>query len=171
MSNDKVTMSARTTKLDRLDHKILAALQREGRITKTQLSAEVGLSATRCWERMKALERAGIIRGYHADIDLRRLARLSLFQVHVRLFDTTSAKCRQFEQLIARFDDIISCHAVLGTIDYVMLVAAPDVETFQITMDELCDSNVIRFDFVTFPVSRHIKSVEKTSIMELIKSA
>jgi len=164
-------MSARTTKLDRLDYKILAALQREGRITKTQLSAEVGLSATCCWERMQALERAGIIRGYHADIDLRRLARLSLFQVHVRLFDTTSAKCRQFEHRIARFDDIVSCHAVLGTIDYVMLVAAPDVETFQNTMDELCDSEVIRLDFVTFPVSRHIKSVEGTSIIELIKSA
>lgn len=162
-------MTGESIKLDRLDHKILAALQREGRMTKTRLSDEVGLSATRCWERMRVLERAGIIRGYHADINLRKLARLSLFQVHVRLFDTTSAKCQQFEQLVRRYDEVVSCHSVLGSIDYIMLVAAPDVETFQNTMDDMCDSDVIRFDFVTYPVSRQVKSIENTSLLSLIK--
>ena len=56
--------------LDAIDLKILAALQREGRITKTALAEQVGLSPPPCWERLKRLEKAGLIKGYHAEIDL-----------------------------------------------------------------------------------------------------
>src|SRR5579883_798495 len=61
-------------RVDSIDLKILAILQREGRITKLALAGKAGLSPTPCWERLKRLERAGLIAGYHARIELRRLA-------------------------------------------------------------------------------------------------
>ncbi|HKU17177.1 MAG TPA: Lrp/AsnC family transcriptional regulator [Steroidobacteraceae bacterium] len=155
-------------KLDRLDLKILAALNRNARMTKTQMSDEVGLSATRCTERMQRLERASIIRGYHADIDLRLLARLSFFIVQVSLFDTTPARMRQFEQLVARVDVVISCQAVLGTVDYVMVVVASSTESFQTIMDDISQREGVKFEYVTFPVARHVKSAHGISLLSLL---
>jgi len=158
-------------KIDLIDKKILSVLHREGRITKTKMSDHVGLSATRCWERMQALEKAGIIRGYHADVDLRRLARLSLFQVHVRLFDTSPAKARQFEHFISRVDEVISCQAVLGSVDYILMVVASDVESFQATMDEISIRDTSKFDFVTYPIAKNVKSPQSVSLLALMDLA
>jgi Lrp/AsnC family transcriptional regulator of ectoine degradation len=157
-------------KLDRLDQKILSALHRNARISKTEMSDEVGLSATRCAERMHKLEKASIIQGYHADVDLRLLARLSFFHVHVRLFDTTPPKMKQFEQCIVPVHEIIACQAVLGSIDYVLTVVAPNTEAFQAVMDGLSSRENIRFDFTTFPVSKNIKSPQAISLLSLIES-
>ncbi|WP_327754559.1 Lrp/AsnC family transcriptional regulator (plasmid) [Sphingobium sp. SJ10-10] len=155
-------------KLDMLDKKILGVLYREGRITKLKMSEEVGLSATRCWERMQLLEKAGIIRGYHADIDLRRLAKLSTFQVQVKLSDTSPAKARQFEQLIREVDQITTCQAVLGDVDYLMTVVAPDVESFQAIMDSISEVHGVRFQFVTYPISKVIKLPHSVSFLDMI---
>ena len=69
--------------LDHLDIKILTALHLDGRMTKSQLSAEVFLSASPCWERMKKLEKMGVIKGYHAAIDLKALANFSYSRVEI----------------------------------------------------------------------------------------
>lgn len=156
-------------KLDKLDQRILATLYRNARVSKTQMSDEVGLSATRCAERMQRLEKASIIRGYHADIDLRLLARLTLFHVHVRLFDTTPTKMRLFEQLILRRDEVIVCQAVLGSVDYFMTVVAPDTETFQSIMDHVSSEESIKFDFTTIPVTKSIKMPYMVPLMSLIE--
>jgi Lrp/AsnC family transcriptional regulator of ectoine degradation len=153
--------------IDRLDKKILNVLHRNGRITKSDLSQEVGLSSTRCSARMDRLEKSLLIRGYHADIDLRLLARLSFFHVQVRLFETTPVRMRQFEQLVARTDVIISCQAVLGTVDYQLIVIAPSTEAFQAIMDDIAQREV-RFEFVTFPVSKHIKHPHNVALSSLI---
>lgn len=166
-----MAQGAARPKLDKLDLKILASLYGSARITKTQMSDDIGLSATRCSERMERLERAKIIRGYYADIDLRRLAKLSLFQVQVRLSDTTPAKARQFEQFVGRVDEILSCQAVLGSVDYVMTVVAPDTETFQATMDEISARETIKFEFVTFPISKNVKSPHAVPLQALIEIA
>jgi Lrp/AsnC family transcriptional regulator of ectoine degradation len=71
--------------LDPLDLKILAALQREGRITKLRLSELVNLSPSACFERVKRLESAGYIRGYHAELDIGRIVRTSIVLVEIRL--------------------------------------------------------------------------------------
>jgi Lrp/AsnC family transcriptional regulator of ectoine degradation len=159
------------SKLDRLDRKILASLHRDGRITKSRMSEEVGLSATRCCERMQKLERSGVIRGYHADIDLRRLARLSLYQVQVSLTNPSSANAQQFERMVARIDEIISCQAVLGTVDYLMVVAAPDTETYHRIMEEVSSRETLAFDYITYPVTKTVKSVSSVSLLALIALA
>lgn len=158
-------------KLDKLDQRILAALFRNARITKSQMSDEVGLSATRCAERMQRLEKASIIRGYHADIDLRLLVRLSFFHVQVRLFDTTPPKMKQFEQYVGTVDAIIACQAVLGSVDYVLTVVAPNTEEFQSIMDYLSSRDGVKFDFTTFPVAKNIKVPYEVSLLSLIESS
>jgi Lrp/AsnC family transcriptional regulator of ectoine degradation len=161
-------MAARP-KLDRLDQKILASLYRNARITKTEMGDEIGLSPTRCAERMQRLERAKIIRGYYADIDLRKLAKLSLFQVQVRLADTSPAKAQQFEHFIARIDEVLSCQAVLGSVDYFLTVVAPDIESFQSNMDEISSREMCKFEFVTFPVSKNVKGPHTVPLLSLIE--
>jgi Lrp/AsnC family transcriptional regulator of ectoine degradation len=160
-----------TAKLDQLDKRILAALHREGRITKVRMSEVIGLSATRCCERMQDLEKTGIIRGYHADIDLRKLARLSVFQVHVRLLNRAHAEMRQFERFVAGVDEIIACQAVLGSVDYVMQVVATDVESFQLIMDELSAQENLEFEFVTFPVVKSVKGAHSVSLLSILDLA
>ena len=158
-------------KFDRLDQKILAALQRNARISKTQMSNEVGLSATRCAERMQRLEKSQIIRGYHADLDLRLLAHLSYYIAQVRLFETTPPKMKQFEQAILGIDEIIACEAVLGSVDYILTVVAPNTEAFQSIMDNLSVKESVRFDFTTFPVAKHVKFAHSLPLTSLLEEA
>src|SRR5580698_10266532 len=105
--------------VDRICLNILAALFSHARISKVQMSAQVGVSASRCYERMRHLEQVGIIRGYHADIDLTRLTSCMQFYVEVKIPSTHS---KQFEKAALQTAEIISCHAVLGHTDYVVVV-------------------------------------------------
>jgi Lrp/AsnC family transcriptional regulator of ectoine degradation len=168
MNQEQIMSRFERPKLDRLDLKIMDTLYREGRITKTEMSQEVGLSATRCWERMRKLETAGIIRGYHADIDLRRLLHLSLYQVQAKLANGSPTSLRQFEHFIMRIDEVISCQAVLGSVDYLMTVVAPDTETFLVIMDEILESSLNKFEFTTFPISKTVKSRHTVPLMSLM---
>ena len=145
----------RLSSIDRIDLNILAALSGRARISKVQMSAEVGVSASRCYERMRHLEQAEIIRGYHADIDLTRLTSCMQFLVEVKVSSTHS---KQFEKVVLQTAEVISCQAVLGHTDYIIVVVAASVEKYQLVMDKLRASADSEFDFVTFPVSKTIKS-------------
>ncbi len=148
----------RSSALDALDYKILAALHRDGRMSKTKMSVEVGLSATRCWERMRRLEQEGFIRGYHADIDMKRLAGLTYFVVQVRLLGSSVARARQFERLVANVNEIVGCQAVLGTVDYFLTIAADGVDSYQRIIEDLSNQDAVKFEFVTFPISKTLKT-------------
>jgi Lrp/AsnC family transcriptional regulator of ectoine degradation len=162
----------RRSKPDAIDQKILGLLHRDGRISKIDMSRKVALSATRCWERMRRMEKEGIIRGYHADIDLGRLANLSLFVVMVRLMEGTShyARSVHFERLVASVDVVISCQALLGTYDYLMVVAASGIESFNAIMEKLSTTENVFFEFVTFPVSKVIKTQNSVRLGALLDS-
>jgi Lrp/AsnC family transcriptional regulator, regulator of ectoine-degradation genes len=158
----------RRSKPDALDLRILAALHREGRISKTKLSAEVGLSATRCWERMRRMEDEGIIEGYHANISLRRLADLSLFLVQIKLQDGSVSGGRRFERAVQSVDEIICCDDVLGTTDYYIIVAASGVEAYQEVIERLSAQDSVKFDYITFPIARSVKSKYSVSLGTLL---
>jgi Lrp/AsnC family transcriptional regulator, regulator of ectoine-degradation genes len=132
------------------------------------MGVEVGLSATRCWERMQRLEKENVIRGYHADIDLKRLAGLSLFLVQVRLADSSVARARQFERLVAHVDQIIGCQAVLGTVDYFLTIAASGVDAYQQIIEGLANQDMVKFEFVTFPISKTIKAPAAVALPALL---
>lgn len=155
-------------RIDRIDLSILTALFSQARISKVQMSEAVGLSASRCYERMQRLEQAEIIRGYHADIDIARLASCLQFQVQVRLLNFTSARARQFEKALLKIPEIVSCHSVLGHVDYVMTVVAATVERYQDVLAELRNQSENDFDFVTFPVSKAIKSHSHGDLKQIV---
>lgn len=160
-------MNGRSKQLDRIDKRILDALSHDGRMTKVLMSEVVGLSATRCWERVRKMEKAGIIRGYHADIDLRTLAGLMLYQAHVRLANSTSTKAQLFERHVKDMDFILSCHATLGSFDYEILVAARDTFQFNAVMDQILKESGVDFEFTTSSIYKTVKPMHSSSIVTL----
>lgn len=150
--------SSRHSSLDHIDLNILGMLYRNARVSKVQMSAEVGVSASRCHERMQRLEQSGIIRGYHADVDLARLASSLQFLVEIKLVDDMAARSRQFEKAVLKMPEVVSCRSVLGHIDYVIVVVAASIERYGEVIAELRAQAGGEFSFVTFPISRVIKA-------------
>src|ERR1700685_1328789 len=105
---------SRLNGVDRIGLNILAALFSHARISKVQMSAQVGVSASRCYERMQQLEKAKIIRGYHADIDIARLASCMQFLVQIKLLTYSGVNCKRFEKAVLKAAEIVSCQSVLG---------------------------------------------------------
>lgn len=146
-----------SVKLDRFDLRILAELQRDGRITKLALAERVGLSPTPCWTRLARLERAGIITGYHARIALRRVAPVTLIFVEVTLGAHRQADFERFERAVARVPEFVSCWAVGGGIDYLVKAVVRDIDSYQRLIDGLlqCDTDIDRY--FTYVVTHTVK--------------
>lgn len=151
-------------KLDRTDLRILAVLQREGRITKLELARRVHLSPTPCWERLHRLEQAGIIRGYHADVSLAALGPHATAITEVTLASHTRDDFERFEAAVRAVPEIVGCWATGGGIDYVLRVVTRDVERYQRLMERLLadDIGIDRYFsyFVTKPVKESGVPVE-----------
>ncbi|MBU4531301.1 MAG: Lrp/AsnC family transcriptional regulator [Hoeflea sp.] len=144
-------------KLDDRDIKILAILSREGRISKSDLAKRVNLSATPCWERLSRLEKAGIISGYHADIELRHVApQVSVF-VMAELDNHRAATFQAFEAAIASYDEILSCWALGGGFDYLMHVVTRDIDSYQRLIDDLLSRRAGLARYFTYIVTKPVK--------------
>lgn len=140
--------------IDLLDIKILSALNLDGRMTKSQLSAEVFLSASPCWERMKKLEKIGIIKGYHAAIDLKALAGISYCRVEINIRQFTLAKGLIFEKFIRAMPEIVECEAIFGDVDYILEILSVDIEDYQQTIENIHLNSAVNFSHKTFPVAK-----------------
>lgn len=146
-------------RLDDRDIAILAILSREGRIAKTDLAARVSLSPTPCWERMKRLEKAGLIRAYRAEIDLAALGPHVQVFVTVELDSHKAESFQLFERVVARIDQIVGCWAIGGGYDYLMQVIATDVAAFQETMDGLLESRAGVRRYFSYVVTKPVKEL------------
>ena len=116
--------------LDRIDRKILTILQREARISMTDLAREVGLSATPVWRRVKELEERGVIRGQVVLVDREKVGLSILVLAHVSLVRHSEGAVEQLERLVATRREIIECHAITGEADYVLKVVAADMKAY-----------------------------------------
>ncbi|MBZ0124150.1 MAG: Lrp/AsnC family transcriptional regulator, partial [Roseovarius sp.] len=112
----------KSTALDAADIRILSALQRHGQLSKSRLAELVGLSATPCWARFARLKRAGLIRGYRADLDLSKIADVSKVVVTVSLKSHRKVDFDRFEEYINSLHEVTDCIATGGGMDYVMTV-------------------------------------------------
>ena len=120
-----------TVKIDRIDRKILGLLAAQGRLTMQELGDAVGLSASPCARRVKRLEEAGVIAGYRAVLDERRLgAAVSVF-VSVKLDKQVEDALRQFEAAVRTFPEVADCWLMTGSRDYLMRVATADLAAFE----------------------------------------
>ena len=119
------------TKLDATDWRILAELQKDGRITNVKLATRVGLSALPCLRRVRELERCGVIAGYHAAFNLPRLGYHLTAFAYVKLESQSEADLSAFEGRVREWDIVREADMLSGDIDYLLKCVAPDVVTFQ----------------------------------------
>jgi Lrp/AsnC family leucine-responsive transcriptional regulator len=118
------------SELDATDRRILTVLQKEGRITNAELSDRVHLSPSACHRRVERLETDGFIAGYVALLDARRLGRPTTVFVEITLQGQADELLDAFERAVARIPDILECHLMAGTADYLLKIMAEDTEDF-----------------------------------------
>ena len=116
--------------LDRTDLRLLAALQDDARLTVAQLAEKVSLSASPCWRRVKRLEEAGYIEGYHAHLSASRLGHGITAFVSVVMGSHTREVARAFEARLQDIPEIIACHNVSGQYDFLLEVVAADLAAY-----------------------------------------
>jgi len=143
--------------LDRQESEILRVLQADGRLSNVQLASRVGMSESPCLRRVRGLEEAGVIRGYGARLDRRRLGLDILAFVQVSIDQREDSGADSFLAAVEREPQVIECYAMSGGDDYLLKVAARD-------MDEIADLTMRRI--LRWPGVQHVSS---NFVMEELK--
>ncbi|MCG8640753.1 MAG: Lrp/AsnC family transcriptional regulator [Desulfobacterales bacterium] len=118
-------------KIDKTDHALLTTLQEEGRTTNAKLAESVNLSETPTWRRLKRLEEAGFIEGYHAVLNKKLLGFGIYAFVQIFSENHTDDSLEQFEKDIQKIPEILCCHNITGDADYILQVVAKDLEAYE----------------------------------------
>lgn len=116
--------------LDATDRRILAALQKDARITNAELSERVNLSPSACYRRVQRLEEDGLIAAYVALLDARKMGKPTTVFVEITLNSQAEDLLDAFEREVARVPDILECHLMAGSADYLLKIMAEDTEDF-----------------------------------------
>ena len=145
-------------KLDDRDIAILRVLSSEGRITKAALAERIGLSPTPCWDRLRKLEKAGLIARYRAEINLKKLGPHVTVFVAAELTDHTAARFRAFEEAVKRIDEVVACWALGGGFDYLMQIVTRDIDSYQRLIDHMLDSRIGLARYFTYVVTKPVKA-------------
>jgi DNA-binding Lrp family transcriptional regulator len=136
-------------KLDRIDLRILRELQKDGRITNVDLAAHVGISAPPCLRRVRALEEAGFIRGYHADVASDKLGFGITVFTFVSLTNHTETDLWNFAKLVDSWPQVRESYMMTGDADFIIKIVAEDWEAFQ---------RFLTHDLASAPNVSHVKS-------------
>jgi Lrp/AsnC family leucine-responsive transcriptional regulator len=115
---------------DATDRRLLSVLQQSGRITNAELAEAVNLSASACHRRVQRLESEGIIARYVAILDARRMGRPTTVFVEITLQSQADEVLEAFERAVARVPDLLECHLMAGTADYLLKLLARDTDDF-----------------------------------------
>ena len=166
----KQQTSAGALALDRIDVRILATLQREGRISKSALAARVNLSPSACLDRISRLERNKIIASYHAHIDLKALFEFQTFFMTLTLRSHRAGDFAAFEAYVRKVSEITECYALGGGIDYVMKIVCQNVDCYQALVDRLLDAQLGVDRYFTYIVTKGIKTAPQPPVDMLAAS-
>lgn len=118
------------TLLDATDRQLLEALQQDARTTVAELAQRVSLSASPCWRRVRQLEQAGVIEGYHAHLSRQKLGYGVTGFVHLQMANHMPDVMSAFEREVVALPQVLSCHNLSGHYDYLIEAIAPDLESF-----------------------------------------
>jgi DNA-binding Lrp family transcriptional regulator len=121
----------RRARLDRVDRRILHALQEDGRMTNVELARRAEISAPPCLRRVRALEEGGYIRGYHADINAEALGYGVTVFAQVGLSSQAETDLRAFEALMQSWPEVRECHMLAGETDFLLRIVAVDWDAYQ----------------------------------------
>jgi len=145
--------------LDKFDLHILQELQNDGRLSNTELASRVGLSTAPCWRRVRALEEAGFIKGYHAELDRQKLGLGVLAFVRLDAERNTGDSTRALEDAIRQLPEVVSCHYISGTGTFELQVVTRDLESF---------SRLAREHLINLP---HIKDLHTSFSLGEVKAS
>ncbi len=120
-----------TTELDQFDRAVLAALVADARISIADLAPRVGLSSTACARRLKALEEHGVITGYRAALDHRRLGFAATVLIQISLDSQREEAFEAFERAVANCASVVRCYLMSGSDDYHLVVLCRDIADFE----------------------------------------
>ncbi|MFB9887442.1 Lrp/AsnC family transcriptional regulator [Balneatrix alpica] len=125
--------SSKITKLNRQDQRILAVLQQQGRISNQELAEQVQLSPSPCLRRVKRLEDEGIIEGYRALLNAKKLGLSLMAFIQISMDRHTPERFAAFESRIAQYPEVLECHLITGqSADYLLKVLVTDMEAYQV---------------------------------------
>lgn len=144
-------------RLDDIDRKILAELQADGRMTNVELANRVKITAPPCLRRVRVLENAGYIKAYHAELDAQALGYEVSAYAFVGLASQAEQDLRAFEQQVASWPQVRSCHMLSGEVDFVLLCVAKNVPELQ--------------EFITRDLTsaRNVASVRTALVIRIVK--
>ncbi len=143
--------------LDRLDHSIINELQKNGRITVTELASRVGLSKTPCQVRMRRLEEQGYIMGYTALINQTKLGLSHIAFAQVTLSDTSSKSLTAFNDAVGNIPAVEQCHMIAGSFDYLLKVRTRDMAEYRTVLGEQISALPHVLQSSTFVVMENVK--------------
>jgi DNA-binding Lrp family transcriptional regulator len=123
--------------LDRFDLRLLAALQEQGRLTNQELAERIGLSASQCSRRRAALEMAGVIRGYRAELAADALGFPLIVFIQVTLATHSGDNAQKFRHLVADLDEVQEAHAVTGDNDYLLKAVLADLRALSVLINDV----------------------------------
>lgn len=139
-------------KLDRIDVKILNALQTDGRMTNVELSEMVNLSPSPCLLRVKKLQAEGYIQGYSARINMAKLGQALTVFTEITLKNHRQLDFARFITAIEKVDQVIECHLVSGGYDYLVKFVTTGIDEYQTIMERLLGLNIGIDKYFTFVV-------------------
>jgi DNA-binding Lrp family transcriptional regulator len=148
----------RGPKLDRIDRHILRLLQADGRITNIALARHVGISPPPCLRRVRALEAAGLIRGYHADLAPEALGFAVTVFAQIGLASQAETDLKAFETLVASWPEVREAHMLAGETDFMLKIVAPDWDSYQ------------RFLSVRLTAAPNVAHVKSALVLRVSKS-
>jgi DNA-binding Lrp family transcriptional regulator len=119
------------TRIDKINHHILQRLQRDGRISNTDLAEKVGLSPSACLRRVQELERSGVIKGYRATLNRKAMGAGFTVYVTVGLSEHTKKSQDAFEKAMASAPEVRECHNVTGVVEYILRIEAESLEAYK----------------------------------------
>lgn len=150
-------MASRRRELDKTDRKILRLLQQEGRISFTELGERVGLSTTPCTERVRRLEREGVITGYHARLDPAAVQAGLLVFVEISLAYKSGDIFEEFRRAALKLPNVLDCHLVSGDFDYLIKARISEMASYR---------RLLGSTLLTLP---HVRESKSYIVMEEVK--
>jgi len=145
--------------LDKLDLAILRELQKNGRITVTELASRVGLSKTPCQVRMRRLEELGYVMGYTALIDQKKLGSKHIAFVQVTMSDTKTKALQAFNDAVRSIPEIEQCHMIAANFDYLLKVRTSDIDNYREVLGEKISNLPHVKQTSTFVVMEDVKDI------------
>lgn len=155
------------SKLDRIDYRILAALQENGRLRITHLAEMAGVSVSPCWQRVKRLEEAGIIRGYSADIALDRIGDVQTVLAQVVLSRHSREAYTAFERRVDEIPEAVECYETTGQFDYHVKFVVTGIARYNQILEYLLDSKIGVEKYFTHIVTRVAKQTKSPPIRDV----